>query len=164
MTLPRTAALVAALALVLGGCSGDGEGATAAGAVVPAVTLSPQPAAPPAPSRLATPAPSGSVTVRPGPFDDRFVLEDTEAADGTVPSALTITSDVSELIVLEAVADFYDADGALLGSVRQTVAPEHGPGEEADHDEPLALELEAAPAYSDDVHSAVLSVPVLVNE
>lgn len=154
-------ALAGGLVLALAGCSA----ATSATSVpVAAVTLAPQPLPPPAPARLAEPVAAGTVVHGPGPFDDRFALRGTRLSRGTVDASLLVTSDVSEVIVLEAVADFYDADGALLGTTRQTHAPEHEAGAAGTPDEHVALELRAAPAYRSRVASAVLSVPVLVNE
>ncbi len=72
-----------------------------------------------------------------------------------------VTSDVSDVLALELVADFYDGAGRLLGSGRAEHSDEemHGtPGQ------PLDLVVPADRAWSARVASAVLSVPVLVNE
>lgn len=163
MTLSRTAGGLAVFAVLLSGCSDDGR-PSASVVAAPAATLSPQPLPPAAAERLPSPVPEGAVTLRPGPFDDRFALAGTSLDDGTVTTSLTVTSDVSDLIVLEAVVDFYRADGRLLGSVRRSHAPDHGGAEGGEPEEAVALEVEADEAYRDDVASAVLSVPVLVNE
>lgn len=170
--MPRpTAVLCLALATAaLTACSGssaDVADRTAAPSPVAtaASVLSPGPTPPPAPTALAQVPAAGTVSLRPGPFDDRFALVGTRLERDGVHTALTITSDVSELLALELTADFYDARGGLLGSGSTTAADEHG-GEEEVHTGPEARELHVptASAWSARVTSAVLSVPVLVNE
>lgn len=165
MSRSRTPLALAALAVALTGCTaGPSSDAAIEVRIAPAITTSPQPLPPPAAQRLAAPVPDGTVLRKAGPFDDRFSLTGTRLSRGTVDTALLVTSDVSEVIVLEAVADFYDAQGSLLGSTRETHAPDHAHGETAAPDESVHLELAAEPAYRSRVASAVLSVPVLVNE
>jgi hypothetical protein len=100
------------------------------------------------------------VTIAPGPFTDRVRLEGLALSQGQVSATLDVVSDVSELIALEVQVDAYDATGALLGSERQVVDPDAA---EAYHstagiqDLPIAV---PAPGAA----SAVLSIPVLVNE
>lgn len=167
MLLPR---LVAGTALVAALAACSGESAAPAGrtgaADVAAVSAptAPVSVAEPAATRLPAVPAAGTVTVQPGPFDDRFSLAATRLAGDAVTTSLTVQSDVSELIVLETQADFYDAAGVLLGSVRDTHEDDHGDGEAHTAAEAVPLQMRADPAYADRVHSAVLSVPVLVNE
>ena len=176
MLLPRlparllsTAVLVAALAA----CSGDPAPASparpdAAPAGAPAAPTAPVSVAEPAAARLRVVPAMGTVTLQPGPFDDRFTLAGTRLAGAAVSTSLTVQSDVSDLIVLETQSDFYDAAGVLLGSVRATHEDEHGggglSGELHTAAEAVPMRMPADPAYAARVHSAVLSVPVLVNE
>lgn len=129
----------------------------------------------PPPARLdgvpgATP---GAVTLPDGPFTDRIRLDGVGLAeDGSaVTGALVVTSDVSELLELEVTAWFYDAAGRLVGTGEQVV--DAAPHTDAEHGEqhgyaprtegePVALQLRAPQGAR--AHSAVLSVPVLVNE
>ena len=165
----RPAVLVPLVVLVVGVSACGGDPARQAGAptrsAAPVPTLSPQPGAAPVPTRLPVVPAAGTVVVRPGPFDDRFVLRGTVLRSGVVTSALDVTSDVSEVIVAEVTADFYDATGSLLGSARTTLEEGHAEdGGEHHGDEALEVVLTAAPSYASSVHSAVLAVPVLVNE
>lgn len=93
-----------------------------------------------------------------GPFDERFVLSGLRLAGGVVTGTLTVTSDVSELIDLQVVAGFYDAQGRLLGTA---VQERHGEGSRPDEVVPLRI---AAPASARTAVSAAVGVPVLVNE
>jgi hypothetical protein len=116
---------------------------------------------------LISPTP-GSVVQAPGPFDDRFQLENLVLdADGVHGSAL-VTSDVSDVLEFEALAGFYDADGHLIGTGRfvhhldeERIAPEQDAGP------PNELEdftIVIAPNIRGEVVSAAVGVPVLVNE
>lgn len=116
-----------------------------------------------APTLAPVPAP-GTVRVQPGPFDDRFSLTGTSLRSGTLRTELTITSDVSELIVLETQADFYDAAGHLLGSVRVDHEDPHDDGQVRSSAETVPMVMTAPRAWLSRVRSAVLSVPTLVNE
>lgn len=129
---------------------------------LPAVSLAPTDTAPPAPAHLAEPVAAGTVARQPGPFDDRLRMTGVRLRAGTVEARLRVTSDVSEVLALEVDADFYDARGALLGRTRTRSAPAHEAA--GVPDEAVALRLPAATAYRHRVASAVLSVPVLVNE
>lgn len=160
MLLLRAFALpLVALPLVALALSACALGASTLGQVTPAVTLSPQPLPPPAPARLADPVPDGTVAVRPGPFDDRLSLTGTRLSRGTVDASLRVAPGVREVVVVQAVADFYDDAGRLLGSTRQSHASGRGEGGRS-----LPLELAAEPVYRSRVSSAVLSVPVLVDD
>lgn len=111
----------------------------------------------------AAPAP-GRVGQVAGPFDDRFTLSSLTLADGRVSGTLRVTSDVSDLLELQVLVAYYDAAGDLLGVRRST---HHATGGH-DHSGPPS-EVErfavAAPArFRDEVSSAAVGVPVLVNE
>ena len=166
MLLPRLLA-AAALVAALAACSGD-PAPEAASVAAPAAAVSaptaPVSVAQPAAARLPVVPAAGTVTVQPGPFDDRFTLAGTRLAGAAVTTSLTVQSDVSEIIVLETQADFYDAAGALLGSVRATHEDDHSDGEPHKAAEAVPMRMPADPAYASRVHSAVLSVPALVNE
>lgn len=166
--LHRTALVTAvlAVALPLAACTSGSEGSTSVAARSDAVTTvaSPVSSAPPVAPRLDVVPAAGTVTRLAGPFDDRVQLSGTTLTDGVVRTALAVTSDVSEIIVLEAQADFYDRAGLLLGTARTTHEDDHADGEEHDPSELVELVLPAEPAWAGRVHSAVLSLPVLVNE
>lgn len=116
-----------------------------------------------APKQLAHLPMPGTVTVVQGPFSDRFSLTDVRLMQRTVAARLKVTSDVSELIDLELSVAFYDASGHLLGIARTTYAE----GDGADG-KPLAesagVPLTVAWKGRGTPASALLSVPVLVNE
>lgn len=107
--------------------------------------------------------PRGEVAQVPGPFDDRFVFGELRFSRGVASGEVTITSDVSELIDLEVVAGFYDADGVLLGTssfVHHGEAHAHsGPPELTEE-----FEIRAPASIADRAVSASVGVPVLVNE
>lgn len=110
----------------------------------------------------------GEVLQAPGPFDDRFVLTDLRLdADGLHGTA-EITSDVSDVLEFEALAGFYDADGALVGTGRFVYhLDESAPDAEARSGPPSELEsfTIAVPAEAQGrAVAAAVGVPVLVNE
>ncbi len=120
-------------------------------------------AGPPAPPGRLDPVPApGTVVHGAGPFDDRYGLTAVRLRDRTLTGTLVVTSDVSELLDLEVHAACYDRAGALLGIARQVVHGEDHAHEAADEDAadevPVRLRCPAR------VRSAVLTVPVLVNE
>ncbi len=142
----------------------------AADSMVPSVE--PGPTRAPAPRLEPIPA-AGKVQVQDGPFTDRLGLTEL-TLDPSAPAVTGVVRDlvdVSELIVLELEADFYDSDGRYLGSGTATYADEefadigatavpHGTGE---HEESFDVVIRAA-APLVGVASAVLTVPALVNE
>jgi hypothetical protein len=152
---------LAAAALATAGCGGGSDEvaqtttARAAGVPAPIVTT-PRRAAP----RID--ASPGSVRVEDGPFTDRVTLAGVRLAPGrraSVTGRLNNAVDVSELIVLELQADFYDEAGRLVGTGRQVFEDAHArPGEP-----PLDFSIRA-PASAPPAASAVLSIPQLVNE
>jgi hypothetical protein len=116
------------------------------------------------PARLSPVPPPGTVTVVPGPFDDRFRLSGTSLTGRDVRLHLAVTSDVSELIDLEVTAAFYGADGRLLGTGRTTYAEGDGSaGKPAAENGGTALVVHLPGTVGAPV-SARVSVPVLVNE
>jgi len=107
----------------------------------------------------------GVVAVVEGPFDDRFELRGLQLAGETVTGTVTVTSDVSELIELQVVAGFYDADGKLLGTGRFTHhAAEEDHGHTGPPSEEEAFEVVAPDDLAGTVAAAAVGVPVLVNE
>ena len=111
----------------------------------------------------ARPRPGTTAAVQ-GPFDDRFELSGTRYADGTASGVVTVTSDVSEVVDLQVVVGFYDADGDLLGTGAWEA---HGEGEgegEGAPDERLAYAVPAPASFRDRVAATAVGVPVLVNE
>jgi hypothetical protein len=101
-----------------------------------------------------------------GPFDDRFTLHGLSFDGVRVRGSATVTSDVSDLLELQAVAGFYDREGRLLGTARHV----HHLGESsAGVHAGLPSETErfviAVPAqWRGRAVSAAVGVPVLVNE
>ena len=99
-----------------------------------------------------------------GPFDDRIEVGRLALRHGAVTGRVLVTSDVSDVLELQVVAGFYDAAGRYLGSGRFI----HHDLEEAAHagspDEALAFEIAVPRGARDDVRSAAVGVPVLVNE
>lgn len=123
---------------------------------------------------LATLRPAaGSVVQAPGPFDGRFVLGNLTFDGRRVAATVRVTSDVSDLLELEALAGFYDAKGTLLGTGRyvrpgpareghaESTAPTSG-GAAAAEEHQVTIEVPAA--LRGRAVSAAVGVPVLVNE
>ena len=114
--------------------------------------------------RTAHPAPDAVGRVA-GPFDDRFTLGRLVLRHGRVSGVVTVTSDVSDLLELQVLAGFYDADGRLLGTGRFV---HHGAG----HDEAAGGSPHESEVFAIRVPrrllpttvSAAVGVPVLVNE
>ena len=114
----------------------------------------------------ASPEP-GTVAQVAGPFDDRFTLSRLSVADGVVTGRVLVTSDVSELLELEVVAGFYDADGRFLGSGRSVHHHDESQGHAQDarpSGETEAFRIGAPRRFAAQVSAAVVGVPVLVNE
>lgn len=114
--------------------------------------------------RTAHPAP-GSVGRVAGPFDDRFTLSRLVLRHGRVSGVVTVTSDVSDLLELQVLAGFYDADGRLMGTgrfVHHGAGPHEAAGGAPDASEVFAIRVprRLLPATV----SAAVGVPVLVNE
>ncbi|MBA2471933.1 MAG: hypothetical protein H0V41_06695 [Pseudonocardiales bacterium] len=141
-------------------------------AVVPARTT-PERTRTPQPMLVPVPPP-GTVQIEPGPFTDRIEITDLALQAGDRPAvtgALRSTVDVSELIVLELHADFYDTQGRYLGSGKATYADTefadngatpltHGVGV---HGDSFTIAVPSTTPLTG-ATSAVLTVPQLVNE
>ena len=95
-----------------------------------------------------------------GPFDERFTLTGLALRGDVVSGALTVTSDVSEIIDLQVLVGFYDAAGHFLGSATYE---KHGE-DVSDTEEHVAFRVSPPPAVAGRVASAAVGVPVLVNE
>ncbi|WP_258804404.1 hypothetical protein [Pseudarthrobacter sp. NS4] len=100
-----------------------------------------------------------------GPFDDRFVFENSGFDGSSATGAIRVTSDASELLELQVLAGFYDDRGNFLGSARfvhHLGSEDHnhsGPSEEDEEfNIPVPADLRARAV------SAAVGVPVLVNE
>lgn len=157
MRRPVPALLAAtAVAAALTGCSST---ATPSAAPVAEPVAASTPLAAPAVVPRA-----GQVLQEAGPFDDRFALTGLAVADGAVTGALRVTSDVSQLVVLEVAASFYDAAGTLLGTEVQVHEDDHGSGEVHTGEEVVEVEVPAGGAYAARAVAATVRVPVLVNE
>ena len=151
-----TALALSTLLLSLSGCATDTPR--------PAAALTPASVSSTLPAPTGQPPAAGTVDRGPGPFDDRFTLTGLTLENGAVTGSLDITSDVSEIIVLEVHAAFYDAAGALLGTQVQVHQPDHGNTATAVPDESVPVSVLAAAAYRSKVSAARVTVPVLVNE
>ncbi|HYN71942.1 MAG TPA: hypothetical protein VES60_05520 [Nakamurella sp.] len=126
------------------------------------------------PQQLAPAPVAGTVTVESGPFTDRLEITDLSLQTGDHPAvtaALSNAADVSELIVLELRADFYDAQGGYLGFGAASYADEeyadhgttpltHGTGEQ---DGSFTIAVPSTAPLTG-ATSAILTVPQLVNE
>ncbi|GAA0626271.1 hypothetical protein [Streptomyces crystallinus] len=179
--LAALALTVLALTTACGGSGGDQADAgqrpaRAEQAAAPAVTF-PAPSGAPAPAATLAKVPTkGEVRVEQGPFTDRVRI--TKLALATRKPSVTghfaITSDVSDVLALELRAAFYDERGRLVGTGSFQYAEEGEAGEAAHgtagHAKPRAegagVDFTAVPkgALTGTPASAVLSVPVLVNE
>jgi hypothetical protein len=108
---------------------------------------------------------AGTVAEASGPFDDRFEFHDLALADGRVTGEVVVTSDVSEILELEVLAGFYDAEGTLVGDGAFVVGggTEHTHEEGATPVESYLFEV-SIPADVTTAVSAAVGVPVLVNE
>lgn len=186
MSLPSSRALLtaAAAAVVLGvgagavavsaDTGGPDDGATTVDvAAVQYPVPSTDQAPPPARLQDVPGAVPGAVVLSDGPFSDRVRLDGAalSTTGSAVTGALVVTSDVSELLELTVTAWFYDAGGALVGTGQQVLDAE--PHSDAEHGaehgvatrvegEPVVLDVRAPAGVR--AASAVLSVPVLVNE
>lgn len=101
----------------------------------------------------------------PGPFDDRLALEELAFTGSAVTGTVRITSDVSEVLDLQVLAGFYDAQGKLLGTAQFV---HHTGAEGHNHSGPPEQRENFTVSVPDDLKgravSAGVGVPVLVNE
>ena len=167
-------ALVAVVALVLLPRSGDDR--LAAAPLDPATlvpSIAPGDPDAPLPEQL-TPLPvQGSVTRIGGVFDDRLAFTELSldlAGTPILTGNVRVTTDVSELLLLDLTAAWYDAKGGLLEITRDTLDEQDvEAASDGDHGgvhvgEPVGFSLEAPRGLGDRVASVGLHVPALVNE
>ena len=171
MVASVTLVVTGAIALV-SGCGSGGSGAEPSDVVQ--TNFAGLPAAkgePTLPGLTSVHPHPGAVEQLAGPFDDRFELTDLRLSNGTVAGEFTITSDVSELLDLQVLAGFYNVKGEYLGSARfdqHTLHHDEGASHEAafdrEHHEAAQFSIEAPATFRDEVVSAAVGVPILVNE
>lgn len=173
------AAAALGLAVLVPLAGGDDPDKPAAAArSSPGAPPGPQPSGPPTAVALRGAAPPAPGTARlvAGPFTDRVTLAGLNVVRGpqaAVTGTLDQLVETGALLVVQVQADFYADDGSLLGTgttvLRQpgvtagaddAGAPGTGPG----YGGGIAFQVAAAPDYAERVGSALLSVPVLVNE
>ncbi|RSS60434.1 hypothetical protein EF912_10195 [Streptomyces sp. WAC07061] len=132
----------------------------------------PAPRSAPSPQAVLSPAPAaGEVRVQQGPFTDRVQLTGLRlsASPSSVTGHIAISSDISDTLALEITAAYYDAEGRLLGT-GSFHHQEEGEEAHAQHTEgPRATGAGIdftvpADGLTGTPASAVLTVPVLVNE
>jgi hypothetical protein len=166
---PTRAPLLVALAVaivVLGvsGCGGGSDatpGPSASRAVAPSTAPASASADQRMPPRSADLAP-GRVRIEPGPFTDRVVIRSLRVEPGARPlvrGRIRNSVDVSELIVLELRADFYDRTGRLVGSGVRVFEDLH-----AGAGEPFAAFTISPDGRAPTAVSAILTIPQLANE
>ncbi|MDI2128428.1 hypothetical protein [Yinghuangia seranimata] len=164
------AAFVTACALA--GCSSSDDDKPAA-AAPPAVAMPAARTAVGPAQQLTPPAQPGEVRIEPGPFTDRLQITGLRLTDQPgITGHLRIGSDVSDTLALEVHAAFYDADGRLVGTgtFQYQEEEEVGPATKQDnaHSPRAAGDgidfTVTASQLSNKPASAVISVPVLVNE
>lgn len=164
---PASRTLVAAClaALVVSACSSRPDQAvTPSLEPSPAVVTGPAATVPPPPATVTGLRP-GLVRLGDGPFNDRFQLDDLAfhaAERPSVSAAMRVTSDVSELLLLEARVGFYDRAGGLVGQGRFTYQPTEHAGNTPE-DGPTLITVTAEDRAATAV-AAVLTIPHLVNE
>jgi hypothetical protein len=111
----------------------------------------------------------GRATLVAGPFTDRLRLHTLRLARSPKVAAagqFAQVADNSAIIVMEVQADFYDAAGALLASKRTVLRQPDvigGTGVQR-YGGHVPFTVAAPPAVAARVSSALVSVPVLVNE
>jgi hypothetical protein len=166
-TLITLLVLLVAGAAWLGLRSTSGAGDPQAAARTSFPDLQPATGAPTLASLATLEPAAGSVVEAPGPFDDRFRLQRLRFDGTTVSGTATITSDVSDILELEAVAGFYDRAGVLIGTGRDvyhldesTVDPSHA----GVPDEAHPISIRVPPELAGRAVSAAVGIPVLVNE
>jgi hypothetical protein len=112
------------------------------------------------------PAP-GRVVEAPGPFDDRFRLQRLRFDGTTVSATARITSDVSDILELEALAGFYDRDGVLIGTGRDVYHLDESAldlAHEGVPDETHPISIRVPAELRGRAVAAAVGIPVLVNE
>ena len=146
---------------IVAGCGGSTRALPTAPATgAPASVIRKKEAAPAA--RLALPLATGTVRLEASPFSDRVRLTNLSVASGVRPSVngrLRGAIDVSDILVLELQANFYDRQGRLVSSGRHSWHEINaGP-----QDKVLRFSVRSATAAPTAV-AATLSLAQLVNE
>jgi hypothetical protein len=114
--------------------------------------------------RSASPA-AGTVSWVDGPFDDRFTTHGLRFDGSAVTGSVRITSDVSDILELQVLAGFFDADGHYLGEARFTHhLDESTHADSGPPDETEAFTIPVPKKYAGRATAAAVGVPVLVNE
>lgn len=106
-----------------------------------------------------------TVTQVAGPFDDRYTWSRLRLGPARVSGELTVTSDVSDLLELQVLVGFYDAQGHLLDIAR--VVRHHSLHEDTASglpDESVRVAVNVPERLRTTVAAAAVGVPVLVNE
>jgi hypothetical protein len=106
----------------------------------------------------------GSVARITGPFDDRIEVGRLELDGDRLTGRVLVTSDVSDVLELQVVAGFYDLAGRYLGSGRFIHHDLEESAHEGSPDEALEFEIAFPRGHRDEVRSAAVGVPLLVNE
>ena len=170
--LALTALAICALAAAFLAVRTGGQPAAATDPAAAARTSFPdlQPAAgePELPSLASLHPVPGTAVPASGPFDDRLVLSDLTYDGDAVRGSVQVTSDVSDILDLQALAGLYDAQGRLVGTARFDHHLDESATEHEEHAGPPAeLEPFVIPVPAElrgTAVAAAVGVPVLVNE
>jgi hypothetical protein len=161
-------ALVAGLWLAVSGSDGGPSADAASLPTGPVVNTSlglPTPTGDPELPGIRGLAPaSGTVGRLAGPFDDRFVTRGVTFDGRALHGSLTVTSDVSEILALQVLAGFYDADGRFVGQARWDFRPPEEGHEEGHPDESVDFVVEVPAKLRGRAAAASYGVTNLVNE
>jgi hypothetical protein len=162
-------AVASSLLLGATACGGSGDHVHAS-AASPTVQTSfpglPAPTGEPELAGIVSAAPAtGTVAWVDGPFDDRFTTSGLSFDGSAVSGSLLITSDVSDILELQVLAGFYDADGHYLGEARFTHHLDEGThADSGPPSESAAFRIRVPRKFAKRAESAAVGVPVLVNE
>ena len=129
--------------------------------------LAPAPGEPVLPSLQTLHPAAGSVVEAAGPFDDRFHVRRLAFDGSTVSGTAVITSDVSDLLELQAQAGFYDRHGVLVGTASDAYHLDESAVDHAEVGVPVEehrFSIRVPRALRGVVVAAAVGVPVLVNE
>ena len=155
--------LLSILAITVVGCVGGGKKTSSTlSARAPSVASVTGAREEPPSARVSPALTRGVVRVVDGPFTDRVRLTGLRLRTGKRPAVLGRfqgRADVSDLLVLEIRADFYDATGRFVSSGRMVRK-----GLRAGPQDPTAAVLIAAVGSGPRIVSALVSIPQLVNE
>ncbi len=164
---------VLAVALLVPLSGGGEQSPRAAQAASSPAPVAPAASAIPAVDVREVPA-AGTASLAAGPFSDRLAATELTLARGekaSVTGQFRQVTENSALLVMEVQADFYDAGGELLGSRRKVlrqpdvvtggVLPD---GSDTRYGGDIGFAVSAPAEWAGEVASALVSVPVLVNE